>query len=295
MNDAVSHPGPDDTPHLSRTSQAVALTRAEFRRPATPTGDPDAQARLCEGMRGPVPVERVPSLRARTRFFDDAVLTAIDDGTHQIVILGAGYDDRALRFHTPGVRFVEVDHPTTQDDKARRVRGLLGERAADGPTFVAADFAHDDVGAALQAAGHDAARPTLFIGEGLLVYLDEPTIVGLLGAVRNRAAAASMLAVSLAVHAAGLDSEPLKQVANAQRLLGAAEPWLTILPVDDHLELLTRAGWHVERTLDQVELDADAPPGKSLLVIARPDADENRFDRNLSRLLDGIEASLPRS
>ncbi len=271
MNGAVSGSGPADAPRPSRTSQAVALTRADFRRPNTPTGDPHAQARLCDGMRRQVSAERVPSLRARTRFFDDAVVTAIDEGTRQIVILGAGYDDRALRFRTPGVRFVEVDHPATQDDKTRRVHGLLGERTAHGPTFVAADFANDDVDAALHAAGHDADRPTLFIGEGLLVYLDEPTIVGLLGAVRNRAPARSALAVSLAVHAVGIDSERLKQVANTQRLVGATEPWLTILPVDAHLELLRGAGWRVERTVDQIELDADAPPGKSLLVTARPD------------------------
>lgn len=271
MNGAVSGSGPADAPHPSRTSQAVALTRAAFGRPSTPTGDPDAQARLCDGMRGPVSAERIPSLRARTRFFDDAVLTAIDEGTRQIVILGAGYDDRALRFRTPDVRFVEVDHPATQDDKARRVHAFLGERAEDEPTFVAADFANDDVDAALQAAGHDADRPSLFIGEGLLVYLDELTIVGLLGAVRNRAPVGSTLAVSLAVHAIGIDSERLKQIANSQRLVGAAEPWLTILPLAAHLELLTRAGWRVERTVDQIELDADAPPGKSLLVTARPE------------------------
>jgi methyltransferase (TIGR00027 family) len=270
----VSSSHPADLPRPSRTSQAVAVTRAEFRRPTTPTGDPDAQAHLCEGMHWPVPPDRVPSLRARTRFFDDAVLTATTEGTRQIVILGAGYDDRALRFRTPGIRFIEVDHPATQDDKARRVRELLVERSDEEPTFVAADFALDDVGVALEAAGHDAARPSLFIGEGLLAYLDEPTIVRLLRAVRNRAPEGSVLAVSLAVHAAGIDSERLKQVANTQRRAGAAEPWLTILPTDAHLELLTRAGWRIERTVDQVELDAEAPAGKSLLVTARAeDAD----------------------
>jgi O-methyltransferase involved in polyketide biosynthesis len=52
------------------------------------------------------------------------VVDAIDRGVKQVVILGAGYDGRALRFRTPGVRFFEVDHPATQIDKLRRLAAL---------------------------------------------------------------------------------------------------------------------------------------------------------------------------
>jgi O-methyltransferase involved in polyketide biosynthesis len=87
---------------ISRTSQAVALTRATLERPHSPAGDPQAQARLCEDMR-PAPIERLrPMLAARTGFFDQAVLTALAAGVGQVVICGAGYDDRALRFRTRG-------------------------------------------------------------------------------------------------------------------------------------------------------------------------------------------------
>ena len=61
----------------------------------------------------------------------------------------------------------------------------------------AADFTVDDVGAALAAAGHDAGAPTLFLVEGLLVYLPEAVIVSLLTALRARATPASQLAVSI--------------------------------------------------------------------------------------------------
>lgn len=42
----------------------------------------------------------------------------------QIVIVGTGYDGRALRFSQPGVRFFEVDQPVTQQDKRRRIEAL---------------------------------------------------------------------------------------------------------------------------------------------------------------------------
>ena len=96
-------------------------------------------------------------MQARTAFVDDAVLSAMAAGVTQVVVVGAGYDDRALRFRTPGVRFFEVDHPLTQADKRGRVEQL---GAAGDVSFVPVDLARDDLGSAFDQAGHDdtAAR-----------------------------------------------------------------------------------------------------------------------------------------
>jgi methyltransferase (TIGR00027 family) len=254
----------------SRTSQAVALTRAEFARPHSPGGDPDAQRRLCRGMRPAGAGWLRASLAARTRFFDEQVLAAIAAGISQVVIVGAGYDDRALRFRSPGVRFFELDHPGTQADKASRLRAMGAGPGSGGPTLAAADFRRDDVSAVLAASGHDARRPSLFICEGLLVYLDQPTCVRLLAALRERAAAGSRLAASLSVHRDGLNSERVAAVANARRRAGETEPWLTILPIAAHLGLLRQAGWHAADQVDAAELGTGAEPGRSLLVTADP-------------------------
>jgi methyltransferase (TIGR00027 family) len=254
----------------SRTSQAVALTRATLARPHTPGGDPDAQRRLCRGMPPASTGRQGPSLIARSGFFDERVLAAIAAGIAQVVILGAGYDDRALRFRSPGVRFFELDHPATQADKARRLRTLRAARpGSGGPTLAPADFRDDDVAGVLAASGHDAGRPTLFLCEGLLVYLDQPTCVRLLTALRARAAPGSELAVSLATHRVGLDSKMVAAVANSRRG-HPRESWLTILPAPAHLELLGQAGWRVDEGVDAAELGTGAEPGRSLLVTARP-------------------------
>jgi len=213
-----------------------------------------------------------PSLIARTRFFDERVLAALSAGTAQVVILGAGYDDRALRFRSPGVRFFELDHPATQADKARRLRRLRGtEPGSGGPTLAAADFRDHDVAGVLEASGHDIAKPTLFLCEGLLVYLDQATCVRLLSALRARAAAGSVLAASLATHREGLDSGWVAAVANSRRG-HPRESWLTILPAPAHLELLARAGWRVSDRADAAELGTGVEPGRSLLVTAQPSA-----------------------
>jgi methyltransferase (TIGR00027 family) len=254
-------------PAPSRTGQAVALTRAQLTRPHTPGGDPDAQRRLCRGMR---PLGNNPlraSLIARTQFFDERVLAALAAGIRQVVILGAGYDDRALRFCSPGVRFFEVDHPATQQDKRRRLRAMRAR--GRGPVLAAADFRHDDVAAVLAASGHAAGQPTLFLAEGLLVYLDRAACVRLLGAARASAAEGSELAASLATHRAGADSARVAAIANSRRR-SAVEAWVTILPAEDHLNLLGEAGWAVDRSVDAAQLCTGAEPGRSMLVTARP-------------------------
>ena len=40
----------------------------------------------------------------------------------QVVLVASGYDCRALRFRTPGVRFIELDHPDTQTTAAHSRR-----------------------------------------------------------------------------------------------------------------------------------------------------------------------------
>jgi methyltransferase (TIGR00027 family) len=203
----------------------------------------------------------------RTRFFDGHLVTAISAGIGQVIVVGAGYDDRALRFRAPDVRFFEIDHPLTQADKMRRVWAMRTD--TDGLVFVAADFGLDDIAELLAAHGHDDAAPSLFICEGVLVYLDQPTISALLCALRSRAGTGSTLAASLATHPEGNDSGLVVDMANARRRTGVSEPWRTILPADEHLALLSGAGWQAEPTAGTVRRDDRDPAARSLLVTAR--------------------------
>lgn len=256
----------------SSTAQRVAAVRANFDRPVTPHGDPDAQRRLARGMKPGGAARLRPHLLARTTFFDQAALDAIARGVDQVVIVGAGYDDRALRFRSPGVRFFELDHPDTQVDKGRRLEAIGVD--AGRPTLVPVDFAQDSVPARLAVAGHADRRPTLFICEGVLVYLGLTEIVELLSGLAARSAEGSVLAASLAVHPFGIPSDSVVDAANVARGSGAAgpEPWRTILPAEAHLSLLRQAGWTPETVLDDSDLLPDATPGRSLLVRARPAA-----------------------
>ena len=261
-------PGDPGRAVTSRTGQAVAAWRARLTRPSTPDGDPDAQARLSEGMRPVLDPGLRAHVEARTRFFDTQVEEAVLRRVEQVVILGAGYDDRALRFRSAGVRFFELDHPSTQSDKRRRLERMGADLS--GLTLVPVDFRRGDTDTVLEGCGHEPDRPTLFVCEGLLVYLDRDAIVGLLTALRTRATAGSVLAASVAVHAEGIDSGRVVDRANTARPGATAEPWRTILPATAHLALVTRSGWRVAESVDDASYGTGAVPGRSLLVVGRP-------------------------
>lgn len=245
------------------------MIRSELSRPHTPDGDPDAQAALCWGMRPAAAAKHRTHIAARTRFFDAQVLAALERGVRQIVILGAGYDDRALRFRSPGVRYFELDHPDTQSDKRRRLEELRADTS--GLILAPADFRHDRVGDVLAANGHDAAQASLFICEGLLVYLDQEATVELLAGLRSRASSASRLTASLSTHPEGVDPAVVLARANAARPNAVNEPWRTILTAAGQRALFARAGWIVAEASDEAKFEPTVQPGRSMFAVAHPD------------------------
>jgi methyltransferase (TIGR00027 family) len=190
-------------------------------------------------------------------------MRALEHGVRQIVILGAGYDARAVRFHTPGVRFFEVDHPATQADKRTRLEQVGA--SLDGITFVAADFTEAKLAAALAAAGHDPSQPTQFLCEGVLRYLPEQWFHELLRVPAQLAAPGSELAVSISTHDGNLPSD---DDARRRALAEQGEPVLTVPPRDVALQWVVDAGWTVLSVSDGT--DADPPSPHRLLVRAAP-------------------------
>lgn len=115
---------------------------------------------------------------ARTRYMDDTLRDCLDSGLEQLVILGAGYDSRAYRFEAlkTDVRIFEVDHPATQSVKKEKLREIF--KAQPGHvTFVPADFRADCLDACLVSAGYNTGLKTLFIWEGVTMYLEEERVI----------------------------------------------------------------------------------------------------------------------
>lgn len=97
---------------------------------------------------------------------------AISDGVTQVVMLGAGFDTLPWRLHKQhaDVNFIEIDHPATQKAKTA---ALNNSEKGENLHFLSVDFAKEDLNSALGGFKmFQGQRPTLFICEGVMMYLD---------------------------------------------------------------------------------------------------------------------------
>jgi methyltransferase (TIGR00027 family) len=125
---------------------------------------------------------------------------AIDDAVRarrvpQLVIMGAGLDDRAWRMpELAGVDVFEIDHPASQRDKRSRVGDL--RPLAESVRFVPVDFTRDRLDTALAPAGHRSEEVTTWIWEGVVPYLSRAEVAATVQAIGSRSAAGSRLIVN---------------------------------------------------------------------------------------------------
>lgn len=192
-----------------------------------------------------------PFLPIRTRWFDDVVLGAVRADS-QVVVLGAGFDARPMRLAVPpSVRWFELDRPETLHEKERLLEAA-GAAAAGRRTPVPVDLA-GRWSPSLVEAGLEVGRPTLWLAEGVLMYLDDAGVDRLLGEVRRLSGPSSSFAADVfSTPLATSSDQPsgLFCTSDPRRLLGRAgwsrtlliEPWqlayarerLTARPADPH-------------------------------------------------------------
>jgi len=258
----------------SLTARGVALGRSRLERPQTPEGDPEAELRLYQGLAGRRLSDLVPRhlglpgrrhrrgrhrMEARTAFIDAETLSAVTGGITQVVIVGAGYDGRALRFRSPGVRFFELDHPATQADKRRRLEDL--GVALDHLTLRPVDLMRDPVDAVLAGAGHRDDEPSLFICEGLIRYISRGAVDRMLEGLHRRAAPGSRLLLTASESAA-----PVGRSMRRWYLRVIGEPVRNRFDAGEIAQVLARAGWTVVREVRRARDDR----GARLLIAAEP-------------------------
>lgn len=164
----------------------------------------------------------------------DAVVTGAVGASAQVVILGAGLDRRAWRLASLGGATVfEVDHPATQRLKQRLGGG--GPKAAR-LVFVGVDFERDALGRALEASGQDASHPTIWVWEGVTMYLTREAARATLADVAARSAPGSILAVTY-----GVPSMAARGVGPVLDLIG--EPLRNLMVPRDAAALVGEAGF----------------------------------------------------
>jgi methyltransferase (TIGR00027 family) len=248
-------------PHFSDPA-ARQLLRGRFWRFMAARGEALARNRDGKTARGFAPY--VDGIVLRVAFID-AVIAA--SATRQVVILGAGLDTRAWRLPAlRGVRVFEVDHPATQAYK-RENAPRLGAPLAD-LRFVAIDFTRDDLAAVLKAAGYDSNVPTVWVWEGVIMYLDDAALRSTLNAVRRLSAPGSTLIAHY------FEPEATESAATVRKILFSwlGEPQIGLRTRATMRDEITRAGFRM------VE-DAGVPEQAARVGASAPNNDRVRVSR----------------
>tara|TARA_B100001094_G_C18080841_1_gene745105 strand:+ start:280 stop:1263 length:984 start_codon:yes stop_codon:yes gene_type:complete len=136
--------------------------------------------------------ERLLDLITQRTFHIDQMLEASIKGVDQFVILGAGYDTRFYHlFKFASVDFFELDQAATQHLKRR----TLAQAKIDTShvQFIEVNFSKDRWFDQLKKNNFDPSKSTLFLLEGVTLYLEPESIRLTIKAIKENSAPGSIL------------------------------------------------------------------------------------------------------
>lgn len=146
----------------------------------------------------------------RKRFIEDLARNCIaNDDFTQVVNIAAGFDSLCYRLHWehPSVNFFELDHPATQ---AAKRRGLDAMGYSSSLTLLPVDLHHAALTDTLLAEpAYDRNARTLFVAEGLLMYLDMKVIASIFETIYQHSGPGSCLVFSFIEHVKAPGGTPL--------------------------------------------------------------------------------------
>jgi len=156
-----------------------------------------------------IPLGMYEYLIARTAYFDNLFVNALNKNIPQIVLLGAGYDTRAYRFAklNKGTKIIELDVPTTQNNKNKCLRKSKIEISSN-VVFTSVNFDRESLKIVLEKAGYNNNLKTLFLWEGVSYYLEPESVNTTLEFVRNHSHNESIIAFDYVI------SIPIEKVHN---------------------------------------------------------------------------------
>ena len=220
----------------SITAERVALQRAAHQVLDRPlvfedlmalaiVGRPDALAQS-DNLNGPESRYIRAFMAARSRYAEDELALALQDGIDQYVILGAGLDTYAYRSSTSasGLTIYEVDHPATQAWKRER----LATECIAVPTslrFVSIDFETQSLEDVLTERGFDIGKPAFFSWLGVTPYLTASAFESTLRFIASRAPRSSVVFDYAVAHSALNPMERYILEGLAKRVTDVGEPF----------------------------------------------------------------------
>jgi methyltransferase (TIGR00027 family) len=194
---------------------------------------------------------------ARTKYIDAAFSQALSDQFAQILLFGAGFDTRALRLQGEArqTRIFELDAPATQQAKINQYR----RRHLNIPSnlvFVPIDFDRESLTLKLDQAGFKRDARSLFILEGVLMYLQPQSVDQTFRTIRELAGAGSEVVFDY-IYASVLRREYLYygEEGFADAVAKAGEEWRFGIEKGEIGQFVSRYGLELRDHRDARELE----------------------------------------
>jgi methyltransferase (TIGR00027 family) len=195
---------------------------------------------------------------ARTRYFDAAFTEALKHGFDQIVIFGAGFDSRALRFSklNKGTRVFELDAPTTQQEKLKAYQSkklVIPENLI----FVPINFNKDSVVDKMAQAGFVAGRKSLFLLEAVTMYLPQDAVESTFRFISDVSGNGSVIVFDY-IYAGVLRKENRyygERERSLKTLAKVGEEWTFALEEGEVEQFLKKHGFALANNSDKLELE----------------------------------------
>ena len=179
----------------------------------------------------------------RTRFVDDHLCHALQNGATQVIVLGAGFDTRAYRFEEllRNKTVFEVDYHSTQQLKKRRLIEVLGTLPKH-VRFAEVDFNKDALEDVLVSAGYRSSEKSFLIWEGVSMYLPEAAVRKTLRTIAEHSAPGSTLVMDFAGRAMIDILEEFLNLPQHKYTTHWGEPWIFGLPDKQEREFFRECG-----------------------------------------------------
>lgn len=118
-----------------------------------------------------------PYVIARTKYIDHIFRESIDKSVEQVLIMGAGFDSRGVRFSglSGNIKVFETDINYTTEAKLKQYKKRRIHKPENN-IIIPVDFEKEDPRTKLTEYGFGKNKKTLFILEGLIMYLSEDTV-----------------------------------------------------------------------------------------------------------------------
>lgn len=195
---------------------------------------------------------------ARTRYFDAVFVEALEHDFDQIVIFGAGFDSRALRFANlnRGTRVFELDAPTTQQEKLKAFQ-LKKLAVPENVIFVPIDFNKESVEDKMAQAGFVAGKKSLFILEAVTMYLPQDAVESTLRFIKDVSGMRSIIVFDY-IYAGVLRKENKyygERGFSLKTLARVGEEWTFALEEGEVEQFLGRYGFYLRDHSGKPELE----------------------------------------